>query len=822
MLPRTLRTGTQRRERVRAADCPLNGIDEVEVLDATLAASDPLRQRVLFVHFFKPLPSSQEAPTLPPLVGDNVRVVRDGRGQDIPVRWGVEATLLADLGVELPGIPSEERDSIRSTFNTYSVSERARMLVVRVGGYTGRFEGDSAPYQLALVASSSDDAVPTGYDLELSAAPVFFKAACPTDFDCVAPSAPAPRPAAPPLAPLAIDYLARDAEALRETLLDRLATRLPAWDERSPADPGIAVVELLAYAGDRLAYLQDAVGTEAFLGTARRRVSVRRHARLLDYVLHEGCSARTWARFTPAHASVTVPAGTQLVVGSDARLVFETMHDVSLDLAHEVIVPYAFGEETYTLAAGATRASLRVDAPLSLAAGDVILFEEIARTDGAHPDPRRRHVVRLRAVGSVQVDTLTTDAFVDVAWHDDDALPFDVPVCAPGLPELTIVRGNLALADHGRTVDASASLPEIVDDAPYHPRVPSVASVVPHVDTRSARAAFALEPHRAVPAITLDPSGDPWSAVADLLESGADDRHFVVEVESDGTTSLRFGDGTYGRRPIGALTYRYRAGGGAAGNVFANVLIAQTEGPRAVPVGVLAATNPLPARGGADAELVEEARERAPQRFRTDALRAVTEADYARHALAFDDVQRAVATRRWTGAGHTVFVAIDRLGGREVDDAYRAALEAALEPLRLAGEAVVVEAPVYVPLEIVMTVCLARDHRREDVLAALRDRFTAGLRADGQKGFFHPDHLTFGQPVYASQVIEAAATVPGVDWVDLGESDARNRFGRLASPARIDRERGRITMGRLEIARLDGNPDRPGDGHIDFLLRGGL
>jgi hypothetical protein len=53
-------------------------------------------------------------------------------------------------------------------------------------------------------------------------------------------------------------------------------------------------VELLAYAGDYLSYYQDAVATEAYLGTARERISVRRHARLVDYRMHEGCNARTW------------------------------------------------------------------------------------------------------------------------------------------------------------------------------------------------------------------------------------------------------------------------------------------------------------------------------------------------------------------------------------------------------------------------------------------------------------------------------------------------------------------------------------------------
>ena len=59
-------------------------------------------------------------------------------------------------------------------------------------------------------------------------------------------------------------------------------------------DLGVTLVELLAYVGDYLSYYQDAVATEAYLDTARLRISVRRHARLVDYAMHEGCNARAW------------------------------------------------------------------------------------------------------------------------------------------------------------------------------------------------------------------------------------------------------------------------------------------------------------------------------------------------------------------------------------------------------------------------------------------------------------------------------------------------------------------------------------------------
>ncbi len=72
---------------------------------------------------------------------------------------------------------------------------------------------------------------------------------------------------------------------------------MPNWRERNPADLWVALAEAVAFRGDELSYYQDAVATEAYLGTARQRVSVRRHTRLLDYAFHDGCNARAWIAF---------------------------------------------------------------------------------------------------------------------------------------------------------------------------------------------------------------------------------------------------------------------------------------------------------------------------------------------------------------------------------------------------------------------------------------------------------------------------------------------------------------------------------------------
>src|SRR4051812_4914184 len=170
-----------------------------------------------------------------------------------------------------------------------------------------------------------------------------------------APAPPRVRPDPDEPAPV-VDYLARDYASFRRLMLDRLSTSMPGWRDTEPADVVQTVVEILAYAADQLSYFQDAVATEAYLGTARRRVSVRRHARLLDYAMHEGCNARAWLDVqVDGGTELRLPAGTRVLttVGDDGgplldeaaaelavaggATVFETTHDAVLHPARNAM-----------------------------------------------------------------------------------------------------------------------------------------------------------------------------------------------------------------------------------------------------------------------------------------------------------------------------------------------------------------------------------------------------------------------------------------------------------------------------------------------------
>src|SRR5262249_52370510 len=143
-------------------------------------------------------------------------------------------------------------------------------------------EGDHSAYCLCLVdASSGDDpagwrAYP-GFDPRYACAPIRFRLDCAKDVDCAA-GTPCVKPA--PALP-DINYLAKDYPSFRQLFFDRMAITVPGWQERHVPDIGVALVEVMAYVADHLSYYQDAVATEAYLATARRRISVRRHARLV-------------------------------------------------------------------------------------------------------------------------------------------------------------------------------------------------------------------------------------------------------------------------------------------------------------------------------------------------------------------------------------------------------------------------------------------------------------------------------------------------------------------------------------------------------------
>ncbi|MBX3154837.1 MAG: putative baseplate assembly protein [Deltaproteobacteria bacterium] len=115
-----------------------------------------------------------------------------------------------------------------------------------------------------------------------------------------------------------------------------------------------------------------------------------------------------------------------------------------------------------------------------------------------------------------------------------------------------------------------------------------------------------------------------WKRVEDFDLAGPDDRVFVLDPEAG---TIFFGDGLRGSSPgldMRVIALRYRHGGGKSAELAAG-LITQ---PDSLPSAVQDVTNFIAARGGKDAETLDQAKRRAPQELRVRG-RAVTADDFA-------------------------------------------------------------------------------------------------------------------------------------------------------------------------------------------------
>jgi hypothetical protein len=334
------------------------------------------------------------------------------------------------------------------------------------------------------------------------------------------------------------------------------------------------------------------------------------------------------------------------------------------------------------------------------------------------------------------------------------------------------------------------------------------------------------DPSQAVPVIalegTLDGVSSAWTLPmsssgpqTDLLESAESDQVFVVEVESDGTATLRFGDDTNGKRPEPGTAFvaSYRIGNGAAGNVGADSITHFATDPT-TQAYILACRNPLPATGGTEPETCDQIRRRAPQAFLTQE-RAVTPADYQNATEMNPLVDRAAASLRWTGSWYTVFVAVEPKGAGNLNKSLKQSLQKSVGAYRLAGQDLEFDSPQYVSLEISLTICVDPDYFQLKVQEALFQVLSSGTLPNGQKGLFYPDNFTFGQTVYLSPIYAAARSVPGVGSVTA------TVFQPQGFPTNIYLDAGEIPLGPLQIARLDNDPNYPDHGQLTLAMQGG-
>lgn len=623
-----------------------------------------------------------------------------------------------------------------------------------------------------------------------------------------------PTPSPAPRSYAGVDLMAHDYDSLLRAMLDQLPQLAPEWLDRSEADLGIVLMELLAFAGDQLSYLQDRVALEGFLRTATQRESVRKLVRMIDYTMDPGRSAEATLLFEVAGAaSFLLPSG--FAIGSVPIKGVDTADDsVIYETSDEVVVHPALSR--IALAADApshaNRKQIRVAADLTglVAKGNRLFIQQadtgIPRTDLTRlPDGEWCEL----AAAPVVAAGVTTLTLVAALSRDYSRLGDAAGGIAPAR-----VYGNAVRATHGASQEQSKT----ANGTPNQTLELELAPIsqVASSDHPEAEVTQALD-------ILVD--GVEWSEVEDFIDSEPADRHYRVSRNNDGYVTLHFGDGVRGAVPSkqSKIVAKYRVGLGNGGQVAPGAL-QNFDAAFAFPLPsqkILRVRNPLAGLGARDPETLSNAKLMAPYRLRT-INRAVTPDDYeiciaegvrvdGTYYVPLQSKARMVATGSW----NTVFVSVDMPSRQPLGDmpGVREALESLLGSKKMAGIDVRVEDARYSPLHIALKVEVSSGHFARDVRSAV-ERALIGPLTTGLP-FFAPGRFGFGQPVYLSDLYAVVAAIEGVEAV------AVTRFKRLGDRYPDSEVDGMIPIGTLEVARCDNDASATENGVLYVRTVGG-
>jgi len=357
--------------------------------------------------------------------------------------------------------------------------------------------GDYSTYRLRINTAAYPASPPVIIDPLFNDIDFKFRPGC-FNTNCAPGWSPAPTPNQQPV----IDYLAKDYDSFRHTMIAAMMERVPGWQPTSEADLDQVLLELFSAGADELSDFQDRVMNEAYLSTTRKRVSLARHARLMDYHIHQGNQASTWLALEVAltFPSDPEPGATNIFYyladdfkvwsGTDkedlSSVVFLTRGKKRVhDLVNRLGL-YTWGDAIKSLEPGDTSADLKLflrhPAPAPneaknsatavqdlIRSGEIrhLLIEERLNPATGSPvgrDLTRRQLLRLLpgdegAVAMFDPTTgppATAEWFVRVRWDDRDKLRshycFTVD-CGPGLGKVenvSLFHGNLVKVNHGR------------------------------------------------------------------------------------------------------------------------------------------------------------------------------------------------------------------------------------------------------------------------------------------------------------------------------------------------------------------------------------
>ncbi|ATW88969.1 putative phage baseplate assembly protein [Halohasta litchfieldiae] len=641
-------------------------------------------------------------------------------------------------------------------------------------------------------------------------------------------------------------------EVTHEELVSRAKTLVSAhseaWTDFNPHDPGITIIELLAWLTETHSYELDQITDShrkkylQLLGvrpTPPQPASVR-----LDLSTAGGQSGR-------------LPAGTQLTVddGSGSHKVFTTDHATTVtdaDLA-AVVVDHDRGHETTTNANETDGLSYRAfgDEPTPGSAlvlgfdgdpfesvGELSLFVDF--DDADLPDPTSDDTTIYTDGSAVTFDPSVelvweycrrypdgSEGDTDAAWEPLTVVTDTTTSCYEtgfvrlerpetweptawgcedrGLfghqPGLIWLRCRVETA--GYEIPPQFNTVELNVVEASHRRRHEERLEPTEGSTDLAPRTYGFD-HAPVLSATVTVDGEEWTEVRDLDASGPADRHYVLD---QAVGELTFGDAERGARPpVDAdVTASYVSGGGPDGNVPETARWWFSDGDQPLGDSTLASVDVTPksaATGGREAESITAAVDRYT-RDRQTPSRAVTESDYTTLAERTPGLRIARSTVRLPDTDRSpISVVVVPYAPPDVtrptpSDGFRRAVQQQLDHRRLVTDRVTVDPPTYVGLNLTVSVTVTDRYETGGGQAAIETHLEAYL--DPIRGF-EGDGWPFGRSVTTAELRDQLVDLPAVDHVE--ECSVRTVGGGSVTPdgtVRIDEE----TLFYIENLQID-------------------
>jgi predicted phage baseplate assembly protein len=261
-----------------------------------------------------------------------------------------------------------------------------------------------------------------------------------------------------------------------------------------------------------------------------------------------------------------------------------------------------------------------------------------------------------------------------------------------------------------------------------------------------------------------------WTEVKDLDASRPGDRHYILDLQ---TGIISFGDGINGRIPSEGgdnIIVTFSSGGGIRGNVAPGTIKKVLDNGLAAKVQV---TNRRAAVGGEDPGTIEEAILRARRELRST-YRAVTPEDY--EFIAKNTPGLNVARVKAMPFYHpsipwdvpdTVTLVVVPSSSKPMPVPSREFLRAVyryVDKHRTMGTELFVIGPVYITVTVKATVIMAPLYRSETAVKSVLERLNSFFSPINGGG---PDKegWPFGRPIYISELYALLDQITGVDYI---------------------------------------------------------